>query len=479
MKRYVMIYLIIGLSFIVSISCSTKDVETCPQVSYGTPNPVAAPLLTDGGYFKDTQGRAVILRGVNVAGNSKVPPFTPITRGDMLDPLPAWGLNTIRLLFTWEAFEGTRCSHDENYLRYYEQVVEWAQDRGIYVIVDFHQDAFSRYSVDGCGNGFPAWAVTPEVDLKTPDNSEACSSWSLMMIVDPSFHKTWSHFHSNKYGALDRYLDMVEAVAERMSKHANVIGYELINEPWGTDAELFQLFEKIGARIRGRHPNTILFVPPHCLLSGGNLENNIAKPTFGNFAYSPHFYGDDVFTLEVWLGIDWSAAMAGMRTKAETWQVPMVLSEFGASSDVVNIVGYMESQYDWLDKYLISSMQWCYTPTWSSALKDGWNMENMSISDDSGQLKDNFTPRPYPQKIAGTPVRFERSDSGFTLSWNNNPRTGNTEVFLPADYADDKTLNLVLPSGVTGSCDILSQLLVCTVNGSGNVQVTLSESGQW
>ncbi len=156
----------------------------CPAVAYGAPAPADAPLAAEGDYFRDDQGRVVILRGVNMAGNSKVPPFMPITGASMLDPLPAWGFNTIRLLFTWEAFEPTRCTFESSYLSYYEQVVQWAQARGIYVMVDFHQDAYSRFSLNGCGEGFPSWAVTPAVGLKTPDNGPACSSWGVMMVFD-------------------------------------------------------------------------------------------------------------------------------------------------------------------------------------------------------------------------------------------------------------------------------------------------------
>jgi hypothetical protein len=48
-------------------------------------------LHTDGCWFKDKQGRGVILCGVNVAGNSKIPPFIPFTDVSLLDPLKEWG----------------------------------------------------------------------------------------------------------------------------------------------------------------------------------------------------------------------------------------------------------------------------------------------------------------------------------------------------------------------------------------------------
>jgi endoglycosylceramidase len=389
--------------------------------------------------------------------------------------LPAWGINTIRLLFTWEAYETIKCSYDNDYIEYYEQVVRWAAERGIYVIVDFHQDAYSRFSLDGCGEGFPEWAVTPEVELKTPDNGEKCASWGTKMIIDLSHHKTWEHFHSDRYGAQTRYLNMVEAVADRMSQHPNVIGYELMNEPWGFDDELHRLFEKIGARIRGRHPNTILFVPPHALVSGGMSDNNIEKPTFCNFVYSPHFYDGSVILFQSWLGTDPTGPLDKLRDKAETWQVPMVLSEFGAPADTSNVEDYMEVQFDWLDKYWISSVQWCYTPGWQEEINDGWNMEDLSIVDGEGRMRANFMPRPYPQKISGTPGEFKRDDNGFIMTWGNNPQAGATEIYIPDNYADDKQMSLTLPDGISGNCALGSQSIRCSINGPGNVILTLSK----
>ena len=64
-----------------------------------------APLWAQGGYFYDSRGGIVMLRGVNMSGDSKVPPFHSVTHPGELDALQQWGMNVIRLLFIWEAFE--------------------------------------------------------------------------------------------------------------------------------------------------------------------------------------------------------------------------------------------------------------------------------------------------------------------------------------------------------------------------------------
>ena len=413
--------------------------ETCAPVVYPAVSEASNPLFVDGRHIRDRQGRSVLLRGVNMSGDSKVPPFMPVTDAAMLDPLPDWGINTLRLLFTWEAYEPRRCQYDAAYLQYYEQIVQWAAARNIYVIVDFHQDAYSRFSIDGCGEGFPEWALYSGIARKQPDNGHACEGWGTKMIFDLSHHNTWHHFHANTEGARSRYIEMTRSVAERMAKYPNVIGYELINEPWGNDQELAALFNDAGAAIRSRHPSSILFVPPHALMSSGMGSNNIAKPAFGNFVYAPHFYDAFVILFRNWLGTDPSGALDNMAAHAAGWNVPLLLGEFGAPATTSNVDGYMSAMYDWLNKGLHSGTQWNYTPTWRSDSKDGWNQEDLSISDDNRALRANFRPRAYPVAISGSQAQFREDPQGFDLTWQHIATQGGTLIYVPAGLSQITT----------------------------------------
>lgn len=475
--------LLLGFALL-SILCFIQSCDTqgCgpgetnpPPIPSQTVDPSASPLVTDGYYFRDAQGAIVILRGLNVAGNSKVPPFQGVTSAAELQPLPALGVNTIRLLFTWEAYEPVEGEYSADYMTYYQQVVQWADQLGLYVIVDFHQDAYSRYLLNGCGEGFPSWAVTPEVKQATPDNDASCSAWGVQMLINPGLATAWNHFHSDTYGAKSAYLAMAANVAQHMAAHDNVIGYELINEPWGTDEQLATFFEQVGQSIRQNDPRAILFVPAHALVTGGTKKNTMNRPSFTNMAYSPHYYNGSVLLLKNWGGLSPARQLDTLRTTAESWQVPMFLGEFGAPAGTHAGLEYIQAQLDWLDTHWISSTQWNYTPGWREDVKDGWNTEDLSIVDDQGNLRDNFTARPYPQKIAGAPKSFQLDDTGFILTWTNRPGYGTTKVFVPQGYTDNRDLTVELPRSASGSCEVQEYAVICNIEGGGDTRVSLTQ----
>ena len=135
-------------------------------------------LHTECLWFVDERDRKVLLRGVNLGGDCKVPypdggthvpsdfsdhrevsfvgrPFPLDEAKEHLSRLRSWGVNVLRLLATWEAVEHRGPGeYDTEYLDYYAEVCRLAGEYGMYVFVDFHQDVWSRMSG---GDGAPAW----------------------------------------------------------------------------------------------------------------------------------------------------------------------------------------------------------------------------------------------------------------------------------------------------------------------------------
>jgi hypothetical protein len=125
-----------------------------------------------GQFFCDSHGRALLLRGVNCSGMSKLPareesvggrlstsfvgrPFAVSEARQHFERLITWGFSLVRLVVTWEAVQpSSPSSFDEDYLEYLEIIAATARDCGLLVLLDLHQDCWSRHSG---GSGAPLW----------------------------------------------------------------------------------------------------------------------------------------------------------------------------------------------------------------------------------------------------------------------------------------------------------------------------------
>jgi hypothetical protein len=247
----------------------------------------------NGCFFVDKHGRQVILRGVNLGGDSKVPfpyggthfpsnfsdhytvsfvgrPF-PLSEAEQhFERIRSWGFNTVRLLVTWEAVAhaGPK-TIDKSFLSYFRKICEIAEQFDLYIFIDFHQDAFSRMSG---GDGAPGWVFEKlGIDftrLSTADCAHvmqykydyldddklqtgyAPMSWSsnynlpLNKIVWTLFwggHLCTPNFLIDGQNVKDflheEYFFALEAICKSVSDLNNIIGIEPINEPnfgfWG------------------------------------------------------------------------------------------------------------------------------------------------------------------------------------------------------------------------------------------------------
>ncbi len=463
------------------LAFAVTPVTVCSDVPASSAHAAAsAPVHADGTSFRAADGRYVMLRGVNAAGNSKVPPFKAMNAPELFDPLPGLGVNTIRLLFTWEAFEPTQCGYSEDYLAYYEQAIKWAAERNMYVIVDFHQDAFSRNALDGCGEGFPLWALTGKVAPATPDNGPACKDWGSKATFSAQNSLVFDRFFNyDDNQALSHYLEMLRRVSARTAQYPNVIAYDIINEPWSNGKTLNPFYRMAGEIIRQNHPSAMLFFEPEMPVMGPLVPiafSGVTPPPLGNVVLAPHYYSPTVMSIKFWLWEDPGAALSQWKAKTDQWNIPMFLGEFGSPHEVSNSAAYMEANYKWLDSAFVSGTQWSYTPGWTDQSKDGWNMEDLSIVDNTMKVRSSlFTPRPYPQKTAGKPLYFKRHSKGFSYSWMNDPALGNgrTEFYVPDGYQTSTWTSY--PGAAKLSCKATSQHLAeCASTYKGLVSVNLT-----
>lgn len=239
-----------------------------------------------GRWFVDEAGRRVILRGVNLGGDCKVPagrggtqypsdfsdhrtvsfvgrPFPLAEADEHFARLKHWGFNCLRLLTTWEAVEHAGPGHyDQAYLDYFAEICARAGDHGFYVFVDFHQDVWSRMSG---GDGAPGWTFEAvgldftkfhaagaahvmqyKYDYAKGGRQDAYPqmTWSSNYRL-PANAIMWTLFfagrdmtpdfaidgHNVQDYLQDHYLGAMRAIAERVKTMPHVIGFDTLNEP--------------------------------------------------------------------------------------------------------------------------------------------------------------------------------------------------------------------------------------------------------
>lgn len=161
-----------------------------PSTSHYSPDHIR-DIAIKHGKFVDGIGRSIILRGINFACDAKLPmgpkytpSHVPLYNTDLSDDsdmfdgtqvsfvnspvsveevdahlarLKSWGFNTLRYIFTWEALEHSKPGvYDDDFVQFTIDILLKVRKFGFYVIMDPHQDVWSRY----CGgSGAPLWTL--------------------------------------------------------------------------------------------------------------------------------------------------------------------------------------------------------------------------------------------------------------------------------------------------------------------------------
>jgi hypothetical protein len=259
-------------------------------------------IHTQGPWFKDEFNRTLMLRGVNLAGSTKVPfspngatyrsdgfyetkevsfagrPFPLAEADEHFLRLKAWGFNFLRFLITWEAVEHAGPGiYDEAYLDYLYAVVKKAGEYGFDLFIDPHQDVWSRFSG---GDGAPAWTFEL-LGMDITKFKETGAALVHQTHGDPFPRMQWItndykfaaatldtlFFAGNDFAPATRidgipaqdflqghYLKAIQQVVEKLKGLPNVTGFDTLNEPSCGYVGTPDFREKIGRLKAGLFP---------------------------------------------------------------------------------------------------------------------------------------------------------------------------------------------------------------------------------
>ncbi|HVU72536.1 MAG TPA: cellulase family glycosylhydrolase [Mycobacteriales bacterium] len=430
--------------------------------------PSGLPQIIDG------HGRAVLLRAVDVAGlgdywrpdlktsypidpaayaNGHCPATdptiepTPVCRKDT-KKIASLGYDAIRLTMSWSLLEPKPGVIDRTYIARIAQVVSWAKADHLWVVLDLHQDAWSKYgySHDSCPapldrtpgfDGAPAWATDTTLPFCTVDNTR-----ELDPGVVSNFQRLWSNVPGpDGVGLQDHLAHVMAVLAARFAKDPTVAGYDLFNEPSpGAVApiatEVLQLnryYAKVASAMTAAVPHfrQLLFLEPNVARATTTPAPAEVAPwsafsSYRRAVYAPHVY-TQVFTADAMAGqpgklqtaqADWDSAVRD----AKVLGLPLWVGEFGNGPAQDRVV--LDEAFRQQDARGVSGGLWIWKENHNDTAPDQtWSVE--------GSPREVSASRGYPVALAGRLVSLAEEPLKHTFSMSATAAKGTTVVFLP------------------------------------------------
>lgn len=478
--------------------------------------------------FVDNFKRERVLHGVNAV--FKTAPYYPMLSGfdtnNTLSEVDAkllagWGFNVVRLGIIWGAVEPTtRGQYDQTYVSKMKEIVNTLKSQGIYVLLDMHQDLWHRKF---CGEGVPDWLqqecaaefesgkrthAFPSPVVKTgpyPQDEEgnpelgSCLSkpffdYYLTSEVSAAFQCLYDN-QRTQWQALG---DVWRMLAAAFKDSDNVLGYEIINEPWFGDIynhpELLEpgrtektylqpMYSLVHDAIRQVDDRKIIFfegMTTDYFPSGFSAAPGPASYN-NRQALSYHIYClPNPNKVEVPLCAGANAEFFDMRKKdGERLGIPTIMTEFGAvQEELKGALLDLESLAKQSDKHLQSFIYWQYKyyNDLTTCTPSGESLFNNDGTPSQHKLE--TLTRPFPEAVAGstTEYGFDLKTAKFHLSYT--VRRGDASS---ADLEARTTvvrLNPAMhyPSGVRISISGSAGTAVKFVCASGPASISLIQS---
>ena len=387
---------------------------------------------TDGRvYISDSSGRAQILRGFNMKTDD---PANDVTDA-ILANAAARCMDHIRVAFYWQYLEPEKDQIDEAFLDQLETVLDRAQKHGIRVIFDMHQDVYG----EAFGSeGIPTWATRDDgLPFEAQDN------W-LLSYMQPAVQAAFEHLYEDP-DLRQEQIDAWMAVVNRVKDHPNLIGYDLMNEPFGKIREgediftaaarveseqLTPMYQRLTDAISAVDSDHWVFIEPPNLASLG-IATSLGQVHGPKVAFYPHMYDPDIEMATYSEGgkvqinpeffTKWADAIT---TYTDKYPMPMLVGEWGIASP----------EKPGMDAFVDLALKTLEETT------SGWSHFQMCWGggycpfDSAGNARPNIGRifQPYPRGIAGRPEmsRWDPNTRTLRISFTDGSAQGPTSIYL-------------------------------------------------
>lgn len=415
----------------------------------------------------DKEGRYILLRGANynVLGDYwQGNPLLPTTKNyDINDfkMMAAQGFNCVRLIFNWSAIEPTKGNYDRAYIDRIRKVTDDATSQGLYVLLDMHQDAWSKFTFslpsDNCEFPNKGWDGAPEWATIYDDASRCTLNGGreTTPAVYHSFQSLWDNREGIQDALIASWVEVVKATAD----NEMVLGYDIFNEPSlgykNVNEELYKLgkfYKRTIEAIRNAEksnnlPEHIAFFEMGISWNGEPIPSTVSAQFTDeqNLVFAPHNYFESItYLLTIEQGYE------GTKLFNDTYKTHMFMGEWGFfDSNPENDKSKMKRFAKMEDKYLYGSTiwQWSQTPGDPHAINfDGTTPQQTSLHlielDKAGQFTGNINTvflnvlsRNRPLAIVGKPRFFETdSDNGKMKLKASSGKAGITKLWINKRY---------------------------------------------
>jgi len=378
-------------------------------------------------YFHDKEERILFFHGVNICNSSKwAIDNLPWHKLEDYKKLKKHGFNLARFLIYWEAFEPEKGKYNLNYIRKVKEHIAILNDLGISVILDVHQDLYNGKFL---GNGFPNWTLPKE---KYP--FKAKKIWYknyLQKAVRKSYEHFWGSISLKK-----SYTNMLMHLQEQFINVPNIIGIDVMNEPFPTLPRFFEFEKKVLAEFyqyieltRSLKSYRIPFFYEPAIWGSTGIPSLLIKNVYTHWRnFIPHYYPPFCHDIGTYNIIDKWLMKLAIKSKAREAQIiksPFIIGEFGLSASIKNKVNSINDFSNLADKYHMSWLWWSYDKEEHSAygLLDTNGNPNATMKE---------LTRAYPQKIAGLNPVFHNNKNTFYIEYTcDTSSIFSTDIFIP------------------------------------------------